>query len=246
MGKTVKVSDMIDEGVSVDEDGKVTGTIKYIGDFKDFSNNPEEQKGNFFPIELTTTGSKMTLKKNGVAGKGKSNLNFDKDIVFRVGQKTDTLTVEVDGKEVGTFSFNDATLQTSEETGSGRMTIMGQSEKVEKYGQKPVSELMGDDIHVAWNGTTGTVTGAFKKVDSWAELPSGTKSGHFFAMTLDKQYMGKSFDFIMDGKEPGTHTDSAGEDEMFWVLRIDKTKKFTFKSDNKEIMTLDFTNATLS
>ena len=65
-------------------------------------------------------------------------------------------------------------------------------------------------------------------------------------MTLDKQYKGKSFDFIMDGKEPGTHTDSAGEDEMFWVLRIDKTKKFTFKSDNKEIMTLDFSKATLS
>ena len=236
---------MISDGTSVDKDGKVTGTIKYIGDFKDFSNNPKEQKGNFFPIELTTTGKRLTLKKNGIARENKTNMEFDKDIIFRVTQKTDTLTVEVDGKEVGTFSFNDATLQTENETGSGRMTIMGQDERVE-YGLKPVSDLIQDDIHIDWEGTTGYVTGTFKKVENWTDLPGGTKSGHFFPMKLDEKYKNKPFDFIMDGKEPGSHTDSASDDEMSWVLRIDKTKKFTFKSNNQEIITLDFTKATLS
>lgn len=132
---------MISDSTSIDKDNKVTGIIKYIGDFKDFSDNPEEQKGNFFPIELTTTGKKLTLKKNGIAGENKTDMKFDKDIIFRVAQKTDTLTVEVDGKEVGTFSFDNATLQTENETGSGRMTIIGQNEQVE-YGSKPVSELI--------------------------------------------------------------------------------------------------------
>ena len=77
-------------------------------------------------------------------------------------------------------------------------------------------------------------------------MPGGAKNGHFFPMKLDEKYKNKPFDFIMNGKEPGSHTENASDDEMFWVLRIDKTKKFTFKSDGKEIITLDFTKATLS
>lgn len=128
--------------------------------------------------------------------------------------------------------------------GADRMKVMSQKETV-GYGTKKASDLMGADVQVAWNGTSGTVTGTFKNVTEWEELPHDPKSGHFFALRLDERYMGKPFDYLKDGVLAG-HSDSAGEDEMFWVLRIDDNKKFTFKSNGEVIVDLDFTGATLS
>ena len=99
---------MISEDTVVKSNGSVVGTLKYINSFPEFNQSDEnEQKGNYFPITLSETGSKMTLKKNGVAKEGKSNINFDKDLIFRVGSKTDKFTVEVI-----TLNFENATLQT--------------------------------------------------------------------------------------------------------------------------------------
>lgn len=234
---------MIGEDVAISETGEVTGTVKYIASYPEFSSNPEEQKGNYFPFTLSKTGSQMTIKKNGAPTK--ENIDYDKDIIFRLTEKTDTISVDVDGEEAVSLSFNGATLQTADETGSGRVNIMGQGETA-VYGSKKVSELMQDDVHINWEGTTGYVTGTFNNVNEWAELPGGTKSGHFFAMTIDEKYKDKPFDFIMDDQEPGTHADKAGDDEMKWVLRIDVTKKFTFKSDSNVIAILDFSKATLN
>lgn len=140
------------------------------------------------------------------------------------------------------------------ETGEGRMTVMAPADEV-GYGTKKASELMSN-VQIAWNGTTGTVTGNFKKVTEWDGLPGKGATGdapalpgHFFAMKLDEKYKGKPFDFIKtkaDGSdEKNSHTASAGADEMFWVLAIDDYKKFTFKSDGEVIVSLDFSKATL-
>lgn len=114
------------------------------------------------------------------------------------------------------------------------------------YGEMKVSDLMQDDVAIAWEGTNGTVTGTFNYISNWEELPEqAVKSGHYFAMNIDRKYFGKPFEFIKGDAPSGTKTDSAGEQEMFWVLRIDDEKKFTFKSEGNVIAKLDFTNATL-
>ena len=243
MGNVVKVSDMVGEDINVSPTGAVTGTIKYVAEFKDFSSNPEEQSGNYFPIEMTVTGSKMTFKKNGVEIPNKKDLTFDKDIVIRVTQGTDKYTVNVDGDDIVTFSFNGATLQTAEQSGSTKMTVMGQTEEI-KYGNKKVSELMNDDVHIDWDGTSGKVTGTFKKITGWTDLPSTPYEGHFFAMKLDNKYLGQQLSF-QKGDQPPTTTDSATDDDLFWILRLDKYKTFEFKSNDTVIVKLDFSQATL-
>lgn len=93
------------------EDGSVTGTLKYVTGFTQFSTAvPSEQEGNFFPFTLGTTGSKMTLKTNGVAKPRTTDMAFDKDIIFRVTDNSTTFTVEVDGAEVVTLNFANAKL----------------------------------------------------------------------------------------------------------------------------------------
>lgn len=90
------------------KDGTVTGTIKKVTGYTQFSSKTEEQSGYYFPFKLTQTGTTMTLKKNGVAAERKEDIPVDPDIIFRV-TKTDTFTVEVDGSPVVTFNFAKAT-----------------------------------------------------------------------------------------------------------------------------------------
>lgn len=107
-----KISDFVTEGTSILADGAVVGTLKYVSDFTEFNGSePEEQKGNYMPVKLKITGKKMTLKKNGTAGPDKQNMDFDPELLFRVGEKTDTFTVEVDGREIITLNFANAELK---------------------------------------------------------------------------------------------------------------------------------------
>lgn len=103
-----RVSSLVGSDLKVLKDGSVTGTIKNVTGYTQFSSKLEEQNGYYFPFKLTQTGTKMTIKKNGVAGEGKENMVFDPDIILRV-TKTDTFTIEVDGSPVVTFNFQKAT-----------------------------------------------------------------------------------------------------------------------------------------
>ena len=67
---------------------------------------PAEQEGYFFPFRLTQAGEKMTFKKNGT--ETKTDIAWEADNVFRV-TSSDTFTVIVDGEEVVTFNFANAT-----------------------------------------------------------------------------------------------------------------------------------------
>ena len=104
---------MISDDTYIDKEGKVHGTLKYVESFPEFNQaNPLEQKGNYFPVTLSETGNKMTLKKNGVAAENKTDMSFDKDIIILVGSKSDKFTIEVDSREVITLNFEEAELQT--------------------------------------------------------------------------------------------------------------------------------------
>lgn len=108
LGKSV--SDMIGNDVKVMEDGSVTGVLKYVDGFTDFSSKTSEQSGHYFPVKLNKAGTKMTIKTNGVAKANKANIDFDPELLLRVSNNDTTFTVEVDGTEVVTFNFKDTTL----------------------------------------------------------------------------------------------------------------------------------------
>ena len=97
---------MIEPGATVDEEGNVNATLKKIEGFTDFSSEPSEQSGYFFPFTLTVTRSKITFKKND--SETKKEIAFDKDKMFRT-EKTDTWEVLVDGASVVKLNFANAT-----------------------------------------------------------------------------------------------------------------------------------------
>lgn len=101
-----QVSELVDNDLAVYADGTVKGTLHYVTDFTEFSSEPEEQTGYYFPFHLTKTGTKMTFKKNGVPTK--ENIDFDPDIIFRV-TGNDVFEVLVDNKSVVTFNYKEAT-----------------------------------------------------------------------------------------------------------------------------------------
>lgn len=105
---------------------------------------------------------------------------------------------------------------------------------------KKVSDLIGEDVAVAWDGLDGTVTGSLKHVTEWTQF-SGVKDeqeGHYFPLSLDKRYAGKAITCT------GSTTRTAVDTE--WVLRVDKCKKFAFACDGEVILTLDFSKAALA
>ena len=105
------VSDLIGNDVKVMSDGSVYGTLKNVVDFTGFSSKKSEQSGHYFPFVLSQTGTKMTIKKNGVATAAKTNMNFDPEIILRVENNDTIFTIDVDGKEVVKFNFANTILE---------------------------------------------------------------------------------------------------------------------------------------
>lgn len=92
----------------VKADGSVAGTFHHVTGYTEFSSEPDEQEGYYFPFHLTKTGTKMTFKKNG--SPIKEGIPFDPDIIFRVA-KNDTFEVLVDSQNVVKFNFTGATFE---------------------------------------------------------------------------------------------------------------------------------------
>lgn len=103
-----RVSSLVGNDIKVLADGSVTGTLKQVNDYTQFSSVKEEQSGRYFPFKLTQTGTTMTIKKNGVAADGKEDMVFDPSIVVRVENKTDTFAIEVDDVPVVTLNFKNS------------------------------------------------------------------------------------------------------------------------------------------
>lgn len=105
------ISELIADDIKVLENGSVVGTIHNITGFTDFSSKKTEQSGHYFPFRLTQTGTKMTIKTNGVAASGKTNMAFDPEIILRIPNNDTNFTIEVDGLQVVKLNFTDATLE---------------------------------------------------------------------------------------------------------------------------------------
>lgn len=103
-----QVSNLVGDDLMVKADGSVIGTFHHVTGYTEFSSEPNEQDGYYFPFHLTKTGSKMTFKKNG--SPTKQDITFDPDIIFRV-TKADTFEVLVDSQSIVTFSFAGATFE---------------------------------------------------------------------------------------------------------------------------------------
>ena len=103
------VGEMIGDDVKVMDNGYVVGTMKYVEDFKEFSSNPSEQNGYYFPLVLTNTGTKCTIKKDGEISKDNVDFPEDKTFVFIVEGNTQTIEILVDGDSVVKLNFATAT-----------------------------------------------------------------------------------------------------------------------------------------
>lgn len=107
---------------------------------------------------------------------------------------------------------------------------------------KTAQELIGEDVEIIWDGVTGYVAGTLNHITGWTQFDSKESDGHFFPISLNKKYMGKSI--TVHGKTDKTVT-VAGDTELDWVLRVDDTKVFKFECDGETILALDFNGATL-
>lgn len=238
-----KVEDLIEPGMTVDWNGSVGtphGTVKYVAKYGE-PYEDGEQFGHYFPIKFSEDLYGKAIRvgaQNGVGGKVITPDEEDPYLIIRIENVTvdDKITaiLEETGEEVFTVDFSKVLLP--------NVAVMAQDEHVE-YGEKPVSEIMGEDVKIAWNGgTTGYVMGTFPMVTGWTQLPGKPNDGHFFALRIDQKFLGKPFTHIK-GNEEGTTVQEATQDEMFWVLNIDDRKKHTFKSGDTIIAVLDFTGA---
>ncbi len=89
-----QASDLVGEDIAVHKDGSVTGTLKNVTGYENFSSNAEEQSGHYFPFKLVKSGTVMTIEKNGVAVPNKENISYDPEIILRV-EKSDKFTIKV-------------------------------------------------------------------------------------------------------------------------------------------------------
>ena len=99
----------LSENLFVDENGNVTGKLKNVTGYTEFSSVEDEQSGHYFPFTLVNTGTNMTFKKNGAVSK--DSIPFEANNVFRITSNTDTFEVLVDGASVITFKFTDTVLE---------------------------------------------------------------------------------------------------------------------------------------
>lgn len=106
------VSDLIGADVKVTADGKVTGTIKKVDGYTEFSSVKEEQSGHFFPIYINAAGTKAEITGSNDSKKS-WNLADDRQLVLRVDKyKTGSkkAKISIDGEELVSLDFTEATL----------------------------------------------------------------------------------------------------------------------------------------
>ena len=108
------MSDLMDDGATVDADGNVTATLHEYEEFTEFSSNHAEQSGHYFVFMLddSVNGQKLTIKKNGVEREDKKDLEFERGpMIFRVEQTSDYFEIIVDSSPLITLRFTGSTLE---------------------------------------------------------------------------------------------------------------------------------------
>ena len=108
----------LQENVTVGDTG-ITGTLKYVTDYTDFSGNVEEQSGNYLALHCGTNIEADSITVELINGTVGHPVTLDSDglIILRISDK-DTQSVRVvatkDGeKAVKTYSLTGLTLNQS-------------------------------------------------------------------------------------------------------------------------------------
>ncbi len=106
------------ENLSIDDTGKVTGALKHVTNWTEFSSNEDEKTGNYIPLyfEEAKGQAKGTVKCEikGTGVKLKKPVSVDsKDglIVFQVHNKDNTIEITSEGKETRTLILTDLELR---------------------------------------------------------------------------------------------------------------------------------------
>ena len=239
-------SDMVTPDTKVLIDGTVVGELKYISDYKDFSNNPEEQKGNFFPTVLGDKYKGKEITCTGIKNGGVTK-EVDTEWVLRVSSQESGFKFECDDEEIITLRFKEATL-------NGPVVIPPLDTDLGKAnGGKTVLNLIGADVKISWDGTTGKPTGKIKNVEKYDTYPDGQRNGHYFPVQFSEQYYDKELHVggSLSGDEFTAGSNfTPNKDDPYLVIRIEnctdgnKVKVFDV-STKEELFTIDFSAAKL-
>lgn len=110
-GKTV--SDLQEE-VAIDSDGAITGTLKYVTGYTEFSSDVEEQEGNYLAITLTAAPHEKI--EVSIGDRGPVDVTEDGYLVVRLTDTSDPLKVIVtNGNDSATKEFDLSGLTLEEE-----------------------------------------------------------------------------------------------------------------------------------
>lgn len=237
LGGAVHVSDMITPDTGIEEDGSVVGTIKYINSFPEFSNNPEEQKGNFFPIHLDDkySGKPITVKRNGGET---SKTEEDLDWILRIPNKDAAYTFEADSAQIMQLNFKKATIKTN--VGGDAVAIAKQSEDMDAV--KPASTLIDSNVAIEWTGIQGKVTGNVH----WYKFTNGhfakKPTGHYVPVVIT----GHDGETIV---ATGSDEQTQELDDPKWIIRVDdfitNEKPAKLAASGVELAELDFKDVVL-
>lgn len=100
------VGDLISPDTAIDEHGNVTGTLKYVSGWREFSKSEaSEQSGHFFPVKLSDEYKTKKIKVTGKKVKEATDTNW----ILRVENEESTFRFETEGQEIFTLKFNLAT-----------------------------------------------------------------------------------------------------------------------------------------
>lgn len=104
LGKTA--ADLISPDTSIDFLGNVTGTLKYVNKWTEFSSETSEQSGHYFPVHIDDSykGKEITCKGE------KTKTAKDLDWVLFVKDTSSTFAFTCEGKNILTLKFTSATL----------------------------------------------------------------------------------------------------------------------------------------
>lgn len=98
-------------------DDEVTGTLKYVNDYTDFSSILSDQEGNYLALKIETEPAVSEVKVELVGGtKGPVTLDDDMNIVLLIKNK-DTQSIKVtathdEGMVTKTYGLTGLTLET--------------------------------------------------------------------------------------------------------------------------------------
>ena len=98
------VSDL-QENVAIGSDGAITGTLKYVTGYTEFSSEAEEQEGNYLAITLKAEPHDVIT--TSVGERGPVDVTGDGYLVLRLSDTSEPLEVTVThGTDSATMSFD--------------------------------------------------------------------------------------------------------------------------------------------